>query len=78
LLDRAGASLLAESADIVLRKARNASASARVLASQWHEQSVLDPPGAEATALKLDEELSRAEPVLRECPRLDSNQRPAD
>ncbi len=59
-------SLLAESARIVLQSAPDASASARALASQWHEQSVLDPETAEETALELETEFAHADPLLRE------------
>lgn len=58
--------LLAESARIVLQSAPAASATARRLAAEWHEQSVLDPQAAEQTALKLGTEIGNAEPVLRE------------
>ena len=58
--------LLAESAEIVLRKAGAATASARRLAARWHEQSVLDPQAAEKTARELETELADAESVLRE------------
>jgi hypothetical protein len=59
-------SLLAESARIVLQSAPDTSASARALASQWHEQSVLDPETAEETALELETEFAHADPLLRE------------
>jgi len=59
-------SLLAESAGIVLQRTGEASASARALASQWHEQSVLDPQVAQQTAQQLDKELVDAESILRE------------
>jgi DNA-binding NarL/FixJ family response regulator len=59
-------SLLAESARIVLQSAPEASAAARALASQWHEQSVLDPDTAEVTAQALETEFAHAEPLLRE------------
>ncbi len=59
-------SLLTESAQIVLHKAGQASRSARPLADQWHEQSVLDPQAAEQTALQLHTELTDVEPLLRE------------
>lgn len=59
-------SLLAESAGIVLQKAGEASGSARALASQWHEQSALDPQAAQQTALQLEKEVADAEPILRE------------
>ena len=59
-------SLLAESARIVLQSAPEASAPARALASQWHEQSVLAPETAEQTALELETELAHAESLLRE------------
>lgn len=58
--------LLAASARTVLQKAPDASATARRLAGQWHEQSVLDPDVAEETAVKLETELARAESLLRE------------
>lgn len=58
--------LLAESAQIVLQNTGEASASARALARQWHEQSVLDPRAAEHTALKLETELAHAQSILRE------------
>lgn len=52
--------LLAESARNVLQNAPEASATARRLATEWHEQSVLDPKTAEQTALELDTELAQA------------------
>jgi hypothetical protein len=55
--------LLAESAQIVLQNTGEATASARALAKQWHEQSVLDPRAAEHTALKLKTELAHAQGV---------------
>ncbi len=58
-------SLLAESARIVLHSTPAASAAARRLANQWHEQSLLDPDAAENTALELETELAHAESVLR-------------
>lgn len=58
--------LLAESARIVLQSAPAASATARRLAADWHEQSILDPKAAEQTALRLETELANAEPLLRE------------
>jgi hypothetical protein len=58
--------LLAESAQIVLQNTGEASASARALARQWHEQSVLDPRAAERTTLKLKTELAHAQSILRE------------
>jgi hypothetical protein len=58
--------LLAESAEIVLQKTGAATATARRLAAQWHEQSVLDPQAAEETAVELETELANAESVLRE------------
>ncbi|MGD0454583.1 MAG: hypothetical protein ABSB69_13385 [Solirubrobacteraceae bacterium] len=67
--DRATATsqrLLTESARIVLQSAPAASATARRLAAEWHEQSVLDPKTAEQTALELETELAQAESVLRE------------
>jgi hypothetical protein len=57
--------LLAESAEIVLQKTGAATASARRLAAQWHEQSVLDPTAAEQTAFELESEITRAESLLR-------------
>lgn len=59
-------SLLAESAQAVLQRASEASASSRGLASRWHEQSVLDPQAAEQTAVEFEGELARVEPFLRE------------
>lgn len=58
--------LLAESAEIVLQKTGAATATARRLAAQWHEQSVLDLQAAEETAIELETELADAESVLRE------------
>jgi hypothetical protein len=58
--------LLAESAEIVLQKTGAATASARRLAAQWHEQSVLDPQAADQTAVELETELADVESVLRE------------
>jgi hypothetical protein len=57
--------LLAESAEIVLQRAPAATATARRLAAQWHEQSVLDPRAAQQTALEMEQEIDRAESVLR-------------
>jgi len=59
-------SLLAESAEIVLQKTAAATAAARRLAAQWHEQSVLDPQAAEKTAVELETELADVESLLRE------------
>jgi hypothetical protein len=62
----ASRALLAESAQIVLQKTAETSASARALASRWHEQAVLDPTAAEQTAPKLDAQVAQAESILRE------------
>lgn len=58
--------LLAESAQIALYKTQEATADVRRLATQWHEQSVLDPQAAEKTAVELETGLAHAESVLRE------------
>jgi len=58
--------LLAESAQIVLQSTPEASAAVRRLASQWHEQSVLNPEVADLTAVKLEEQLVDVEVVLRD------------
>lgn len=59
-------SLLAESAEIALRSAPEATATVRQLAGEWHEQSVLYPAAAEQTALQLENELAHAESLLRQ------------
>ena len=56
------ARLLEESAGIVTGELPGLSAKARQLSTQWVEQSLLDPEGAEGTLKELEVDLRRIEP----------------
>jgi hypothetical protein len=59
------ARLLEESARIVTDELPGLSKRARQLSTQWSEQSLLDPGGAEDTLNELEADLRRIEPCLQ-------------
>jgi hypothetical protein len=59
------ARLLEESAGIVTGELPGLSAKARQLSTQWVEQSLLDPEGAEGTLKELEADLRRIEPSIQ-------------